>query len=95
MLSREENDMLTQTGKGTPMGELFRRFWMPACLSEEIPSADCPPARVKLLGENLIAFRDSDGTPGLVDSLPAPGRAAVLRAQRGVRDPVRVPRVEV
>ena len=46
MLTREENDMLTQTCKGTPMGELFRRFWMPACLSEEIPSADCPPARV-------------------------------------------------
>ena len=77
MLSREENDMLTQTGRGTPMGELFRRFWMPACLSEEIPSADCPPVRVKLLGENLIAFRDSNGTPGLVDSY-CPHRGAPL-----------------
>ena len=77
MLSREENDMLTQTGKGTPMGDLFRRFWMPACLSEEIPSADCPPVRVKLLGESLIAFRDSNGTPGLVDSY-CPHRGAPL-----------------
>ena len=77
MLSREENDMLTQTGRGTPMGELFRRFWIPACLSEEIPSADCPPARVKLLGESLIAFRDSNGTPGLVDSY-CPHRGAPL-----------------
>ena len=50
---------------------------MPACLSEEIPSADCPPARVKLLGENLIAFRDSNGTPGLVDSY-CPHRGAPL-----------------
>ena len=96
MLSREENDMLTQTGAGTPMGELFRRFWIPACLASEIPSADCPPVRVKLLGESLIAFRDSNGTPGLVDAYcPHRGRAAVLRAQRGVRHPVRLPRMEV
>ena len=77
MLSREENDMLTQTGPGTPMGELFRRFWIPTCLESEIPSADCPPVRVKLLGENLIAFRDSDGTPGLVDAY-CPHRGAPL-----------------
>ena len=77
MLSREENDMLTQTGPGTPMGELFRRFWIPTCLESEIPSADCPPVRVKLLGENLIAFRDSDGTPGLVDA-NCPHRGAPL-----------------
>ena len=77
MLSREENDMLTQTGPETPMGELFRRFWIPTCLESEIPSADCPPVRVKLLGENLIAFRDSDGTPGLVDA-NCPHRGAPL-----------------
>ncbi len=77
MLTHEENDMLTQTGKGTPMGELFRRFWIPACLESEIPSADCPPVRVKLLGENLIAFRDSNGTPALVDAY-CPHRGAPL-----------------
>lgn len=77
MLTHEENDMLTMTGPGTPMGDLFRRFWIPACLSEEIPSADCPPVRVKLLGENLVAFRDSNGTPGLVDAY-CPHRGAPL-----------------
>ena len=77
MLTRDENDLLTQTGPGTPMGDLFRRHWIPACLSEEIPSADCPPARVTLLSEKLIAFRDTNGNPGLVDS-HCPHRGAPL-----------------
>ena len=68
MLTKEENDLLTQTGLGTPMGDLFRPFWLPALLSEEIPGADCPPVGVKLLGENLVAFRDSEGNPGLIDA---------------------------
>ena len=57
----EQNDLLTQTGPGTPMGELFRRYWMPALLAEELPEPDCPPVRVKLLSERLIAFRDTEG----------------------------------
>ena len=77
MLTQEENVLLTQTGPGTPMGELFRRFWIPACLSEEIPGADCPPIRVRLLSEDLIAFRDSNGVPGLVDAY-CPHRGAPL-----------------
>ena len=77
MLTKEENDLLTQTGPGTPMGELFRRFWLPALLSEEIPGADCPPVRVKLLSENLIAFRDTNGAPGLLDAY-CPHRGAPL-----------------
>ena len=77
MLSVEENDMLTQTGPGTPMGDLFRRHWIPALLAEEIPSADCPPVRVTLLSEKLIAFRDSNGNPGLVDAY-CPHRGAPL-----------------
>ena len=77
MLSVQDNDMLTQTGPGTPMGELFRRHWIPALLSEEIPSADCPPVRVTLLSEKLIAFRDSNGNPGLVDAY-CPHRGAPL-----------------
>ena len=52
MLTREENDLLTQTGPGTPMGDLFRRHWIPACLAEEIPGADSTPARVTLLSES-------------------------------------------
>ncbi len=66
MLSREENELLTRVGPGTPMGELFRRYWIPALLSEEIPAPDCPPVRVRLLGEDLVAFRDSQGRIGLL-----------------------------
>ena len=55
----EQNALLTRTGPGTPMGELFRRYWLPALLAEELPEPDCPPVRVKMLGERLIAFRDS------------------------------------
>jgi len=68
MLSREENKILTQVGSGTPMGELMRRYWMPALLSSDVPTPDCPPVRVKLLGENLVAFRDSQGRIGLLKS---------------------------
>ena len=67
MLSREENDYLTQTGHGTPMGAFMRRFWMPFMLSEEIAEPDCDPVRVRLLGEDLLAFRDSNGRVALVD----------------------------
>ncbi|MDB4923532.1 MAG: (2Fe-2S)-binding protein [Mucilaginibacter sp.] len=49
------------------MGELLRRYWIPALLVEECPSPDCPPVRVKLLGEELIAFRDTNGNIGSVD----------------------------
>ncbi len=61
MLRTEINELLTQTGPGTPMGELFRRYWLPVLLAEELPENDCPPVRVKLLSERLIAFRDSRG----------------------------------
>jgi len=67
MLSREENELLTRTDPGTPAGELFRRYWIPALLSEEIPAADCPPVRVRLLGEDLVVFRDTHGRIGILD----------------------------
>jgi phthalate 4,5-dioxygenase len=67
MLSREENELLTRTDSGTPMGEMIRRYWIPALLSEEIPSPDYPPVRVRLMGENLVAFRDGQGRVGLLD----------------------------
>src|SRR5215203_5037584 len=66
MLSREENELLTRVGPGTAMGHLMRCYWIPALLSEEISSADGPPVRVRLLGESLVAFRDSDGRVGLL-----------------------------
>src|SRR6201996_1308990 len=71
MLKQEINDLLTQTGPGTPMGDMFRQYWIPALLAEELPENDCPPVRVKLLSERLIAFRDSDGRYGLVDEVCA------------------------
>jgi phthalate 4,5-dioxygenase len=71
MLRQEQNDLLTQTGPDTPMGRLFRSYWIPALLTEELPENDCPPVRVKLLSERLIAFRDSDGRYGLLDEFCA------------------------
>jgi phthalate 4,5-dioxygenase len=77
MLSREENELLTQTNQGTPAGNYFRRFWLPALLPSELPSSDCAPVRVRLLGEDLIAFRDTNGKVGLVDEA-CPHRRASL-----------------
>lgn len=67
MLTAQDNELLTRTGPGTPMGELFRRFWQPVALSCELPENDCPPIRVQVLGEHLLAFRDTNGRVGLVD----------------------------
>jgi phthalate 4,5-dioxygenase len=75
VLSHEDNELLTRTGPGTPMGELFRRFWIPAVLSEELPGPNCPQVRVTLLGEKLLAFRDSEGRIGLLDRYCAHRRA--------------------
>jgi phthalate 4,5-dioxygenase oxygenase subunit len=69
MLTPDENELLTRVGPGTPMGDLFRRFWLPALLAEELPTPDCPPVRVRLLGEDLVAFRDSGGRVGLLAPL--------------------------
>lgn len=67
MLSRKENELLTRTGRGVPMGELFRQYWVPALLSEEVPEPDGPPVQVRLLGERLVAFRDSQRRVGLLE----------------------------
>jgi phthalate 4,5-dioxygenase len=66
MITAEQNETLTRTGRGTPMGELLRRYWLPVLLASELPEADGPPVRVKLLGERLVAFRDTAGRLGLV-----------------------------
>jgi phenylpropionate dioxygenase-like ring-hydroxylating dioxygenase large terminal subunit len=66
MLSQEDNTLLTRTNPGNPMGNLMRRYWMPALLSAEIPEPDCPPVRVRMLGEDLVAFRDTQGRIGLI-----------------------------
>jgi phenylpropionate dioxygenase-like ring-hydroxylating dioxygenase large terminal subunit len=71
MLRKEQNDLLTQTGPGTPMGNMYRQYWIPAMLAEELPENDCPPVRIKLLSERLLAFRDSNGKYGLIDEFCA------------------------
>ena len=77
MLTRDENEFITHTGPGTPMGELWRRFWVPAFMSWELPDPDCPPVRIKLLGEDLVGFRDTSGKIGLV-AANCPHRGASL-----------------
>ncbi len=67
MLAHKDNEALTRVGQGTPMGELMRRYWIPAAFSHQIAKPDGPPIRVKLLGECLVLFRDSLGRVGLID----------------------------
>jgi phenylpropionate dioxygenase-like ring-hydroxylating dioxygenase large terminal subunit len=71
MLRKEQNELLTRTGPGTPMGALFRSYWVPALLAAELPENECPPVRVKLLSERLLAFRDTQGRYGLIDEFCA------------------------
>jgi phenylpropionate dioxygenase-like ring-hydroxylating dioxygenase large terminal subunit len=68
MLTPQDNERLTRVGPGTPAGNLMRRYWLPAALSTELSQIDGPPVRVRLLGEDLIAFRDSSGAVGLVSA---------------------------
>jgi phthalate 4,5-dioxygenase len=77
MLSREENELLTRTGPGTPAGDYFRRYWLPALLATELPAPDCAPVRLRILGEDLVAFRDTEGRVGLIDEF-CPHRRASL-----------------
>src|SRR4030088_1984559 len=77
MLSPEENELLTRTGPGTPMGNLYRRFWLPALLPSEVPHPDSDPIRFRILGEDLIAFRDSNGKVGFIAN-NCPHRGASL-----------------
>ena len=66
MTPAEQNEYLTHVGPGTPMGKLFRRYWLPVLLAQELPEPDCAPVRMKLLGERLLAFRDTQGRLGLI-----------------------------
>ncbi|MDE3077479.1 MAG: Rieske 2Fe-2S domain-containing protein, partial [Chloroflexota bacterium] len=77
MLTAEENETLTRIGPGTPMGELLRRFWLPALLDDEVPQPDCEPMRTRILGEDLVAFRDTNGKVGIVSAF-CPHRRAPL-----------------
>jgi len=77
MLSERDNDVLCQVGPGTPMGEVMRQYWLPLLTSDELPTPDCPPLRTRLLGENLIAFRTTSGSVGLIQN-SCPHRGASM-----------------
>src|SRR4051812_48574880 len=77
MLPVQDNELLTRVGPGTPMGTLFRSYWLPTLLSSELPEADCPPTRLRVLGEDLIAFRDTEGSVGMLGA-HCPHRGASL-----------------
>jgi len=67
MLSKEDNDLVTRAGPGTALGELMRRFWLPIALSRELARPEGEPVRLKIMGEALVAFRDSEGHVGLLE----------------------------
>src|SRR6476661_602555 len=81
MLTAEENDLLCRVTGDAPMGRMMRRYWIPACLSEEVAEPDGTPVRVRLLGDNLVAFRDTAGKVGLLDAR-CPHRLASLSLGR-------------
>lgn len=73
----EQNDLLCRVEGAAPMGRLMRQHWLPACMIEEVAAPDCTPLRVRLLGENIVVFRDSDGRVGALDE-QCPHRRASL-----------------
>src|SRR2546422_10230224 len=83
MLTREDDERVTRIGRGTPMGDTMRRYWIPALLAWELPEPDCPPVRVKLLGEDLVAFRDTSGRLALLDEFCAHRRASLFFGRNG------------
>ncbi len=90
MLVKEQNEYVTQTGPGTPMGQLFRSYWLPALLATELPEPDCPPVRVRILSEKLIAFRDTEGRLGLIEEFCAHRRVSLWfgrNEENGIRCP--------
>lgn len=78
MLTKEENELMCRVEGDAPMGQIVRRHWIPACLSEEVPEPDGKPVKVRLLGEDLVAFRDSDGKVGLIDEMCPHRRASLV-----------------
>ena len=87
MTTKAESELLTRVGPGTPMGKMFREYWMPAAKSDEL-KPDGDPLRLKLLGEELIAFRDSSGRVGVMDHR-CPHRCASLFYGRNEEDGIR------
>ena len=90
MLKKEQNEFVTQTGPDTPMGRLFRCYWIPALLASELPGNECPPVRTKLLSEQLLAWRDTEGRYSLIDEFCAHRRTSLWlgrNEENGLRCP--------
>lgn len=77
MITREENELLCRVENDAPMGRLMRQHWVPICLSEEVAEPDGDPVAVRILSENLVVFRDTDGNVGVMDEA-CPHRGASL-----------------
>ncbi|GAA5049040.1 Rieske 2Fe-2S domain-containing protein [Erythrobacter westpacificensis] len=77
-MTPEQNDLLCRVEGDAPMGKLMRQHWLPACMSEEVAEPDSPPRRVRLLGENMVVFRDSEGRVGVLDELCPHRRASLV-----------------
>jgi phthalate 4,5-dioxygenase len=88
MLSREDNERITRVGPGTPMGNVMRRYWLPVCTTAQLPNPDSDPLRVRLVGENLVAFRDTSGAVGVLqENCPHRGASLALGRveEKGIR----------
>jgi phthalate 4,5-dioxygenase len=81
MMTAEENDLLCRVEGDAPMGQIMRRHWIAACLSEEVAEPDGAPIKVRLLGEDLVVFRDSKGRVGVLDEFCSHRRASLLFAR--------------
>src|SRR5260221_179489 len=88
MVGREQNELLCRVEGAAAMGQLMRRHWLPVCLSEEVAEKDGPPVRARLLGEDLVVFRNSSNVLGVLDE-HCPHRGASLvygrNEDRGLR----------
>ena len=77
MISPQDNDLLCRVEGDAPMGQIFRRHWIPVAMSEEVAENDCTPVHARILGEDLVVFRDSEGRLGVLDE-HCPHRRASL-----------------
>lgn len=88
MLTREQNELLCRVEGAATMGQIMRRHWLPVCMIEEVAQNDGAPVRARLVGEDLVVFRDSDGTVGVLGE-HCPHRSASLffgrNEKRGLR----------
>ena len=87
-MTAEENDLLCRVERDAPMGRMMRRYWLPACLSEEVEAPDGAPLRVRLLGDDLVVFRDTSGRLGALDE-HCPHRRASLSYGRNEENGLR------